>query len=99
MRAGNRETVRVLMRLIRDEPTIYEPGFGTIRHELWQFTFRYGGWAKEKRTRVMDRHLLPVTELHRWSWAWDPRLGGTEAGALPTKIAYDLPEIDLSGTW
>ncbi|MEE8451008.1 MAG: hypothetical protein V3R99_03805 [Thermoguttaceae bacterium] len=89
--AGDRQTVRVLMRLIRDKPTSYKPGLGTIRHEIWQFTYRYGGWAKEKRTRVMDRHLLPVSELQRWTWKWDPRLGGIEVKAMPMNIKYDLP--------
>jgi len=89
--AGDRQAVRVLVRLIRDKSTSYGPGLGTIRHELWQFTYRYGGWAKEKRTHVMDRHLLPVSELQRWTWRWDPRLGGIEMKGVPMKIEYVLP--------
>ena len=89
--AGEKQTVRVLMRLIRDKPISNKPGLGTIRHEIWQFTYRYGGWVKEKRTRVMDRHLLPVGELKRWTWTWDPRLGGIEVKDLPVKVEYDRP--------
>ncbi|MCR4415995.1 MAG: hypothetical protein NUV77_26565, partial [Thermoguttaceae bacterium] len=55
---GDEKTVRILMMLIRDKPTSYEgdfPGAATMRFEIWQYTYQYGGWAKEKRTRVMHR--------------------------------------------
>lgn len=88
---GDKTAVRVLMMLIRDQPTSYEPGVGTIRHEIWQYTYRYGGWQKEQRTQVMDRILLPVDELRRWTWLWDARLGGIEVKDSPVTIAYRLP--------
>ena len=55
---GDKKAVRVLVMLLRDKPTSYEgdfPGAATIRHEIWQYSWNYGGWQKEKRTKVMDR--------------------------------------------
>jgi hypothetical protein len=87
----NKKAVRVLVMLIRDQPTSYKPGLGTIRHEIWQYTWHYGGWEKEKRTKVLDRILLPVAELHQWTWLWDPKLGGIEVRNAPLAIHYELP--------
>jgi hypothetical protein len=88
---GDAKVVRVLVMLIRDKPTSYEPGAGTIRHEIWQYTWTYGGWEKQRRTRVMDRILLQVSELRRWTWLWDPRLGGIEVKGSPRALRYELP--------
>ncbi|NQU25145.1 MAG: hypothetical protein HQ567_27985 [Candidatus Nealsonbacteria bacterium] len=88
---GDKKAVRVLVMLIRDEPTSYKPGVGTIRHEIWQYTWNYGGWQKEKRTRVMDRILLQVSELRQWTWLWDARLGGIEVKDSPVTIKYEIP--------
>lgn len=95
---GNDEVVRVLVMLIRDLPTSYEadfPGAATIRHEIWQYTWAYGGWRKEKRTRVIDRCILHRDELRKWTWLWDPRLGGIEVKNKNDKITveYDFPNI------
>ncbi|MBN2477583.1 MAG: hypothetical protein JXB62_23450 [Pirellulales bacterium] len=89
--AGDGKVVRVLVMLIRDQPTSYTPGAGTIRHEIWQYTWKYGAWQKEKRTRVLDRLLLQVSALRRWTWLWDPTLGGIEVGRQPVAIKYQLP--------
>lgn len=89
---GNEKVVRVLVMLIRDKPTSYTPGTGTIRHEIWQYTWKYGGWQKERRTRVLDRLLMQVGELRRWTWLWDPKLGGIEVGSSPMTIRYELPD-------
>ena len=89
---GDKKVIRVLVQLIRDKPTSYTPGAGTMRHEIWQYTFKYGGWQKEKRTHVLDRILLPVAELRRWTWLWDARLGGIEVGSSPATIKYQLPK-------
>ena len=92
---GNEQVVRVLMMLVRDKPTSYEndsPGAATIRHELWQYTLRYGTWTKEKRTRVLDRILLPREELRQWTWLWDPALGGLVVKDTPLTISYTLPK-------
>ncbi len=93
--AGDEKTVRALVMLIRDKPTSYEaefPGAATIRHEIWQFAWRYGGWTKEKRTKLLDRVLLDRDELRKWTWLWDHRLGGVEVADRPVKIEYDLPD-------
>ena len=63
----------------------------TIRHEIWQYTNRYGGWAKEKKTKLLDRVLMPREELRRWTWIWTPQLGGVEVAAAPVTISYELP--------
>jgi hypothetical protein len=89
---GDKKAVRVLVMLIRDQPTSYKPGVGTIRHEIWQYTYKYGGWQKEKRTQVLDRILLPVEELRRWTWVWDASLGGIEVKSSPIMIKYQLPK-------
>jgi hypothetical protein len=91
---GDKKAIRVLMMLIRDKATSYEgemPGAATMRHEIWQYSWNYGGWQKEKRTKVMDRVILPRNELRKWTWLWDPKLGGVEVGGQPLRIKYDLP--------
>ena len=92
--AGDSKAVRVLVMLIRDKPTSYEsdsPGAATIRHEIWQFSWNYGGWEKERQTRILDRSLLGRDELRKWTWLWDPKLGGIEVGAEPVTIKYEMP--------
>jgi hypothetical protein len=90
---GDKKAIRVLVALIRDKPTSYEagsPGAATIRHEIWQYSWNYGGWQKEKRTKVLDRIILHRDELHKWTWLWDPKLGGVEVGVKPISIKYEL---------
>jgi hypothetical protein len=88
---GEKKVVRVLVQLIRDKPTSYTPGAGTMRHEIWQYTWNYGAWVKERRTRLLDRHLLQVSELRQWTWLWDPKLGGIEVKKAPLTVRYELP--------
>lgn len=90
--AGDQKVIRVLVQLIRDKPTSYTPGAGTMRHEIWQYTWNYGGWVKERRTRVLDRHLMQVSELRTWTWLWEPKLGGIQVERKPLVIRYDVPE-------
>jgi hypothetical protein len=93
--AGDAKQVRVLVQLVRAQETSYDAEYGTpvatIRHEVWQYTFRYGGWVKEKSTRVLDRILLPRAELRRWTWVWEPRLGGVEVADKAVTVTYRLP--------
>lgn len=94
--AGDDKQVRILMQLVRDKPTSYDGDFGapvaTVRHEVWQYTNNYGGWVKDRRTEVLDRILMAKSEFQRWTWVWEPRLGGIEVGSKPVHIAYELPE-------
>ena len=94
--AGDEKQVRILVQLVRDKPTSFDADFGapvaTVRHEVWQYTNNYGGWVKDRRTEVLDRILLARSELQRWTWVWEPRLGGIEVGTKPVTITYELPE-------
>jgi hypothetical protein len=92
---GTEKQVRVLVQKVRDRPTSFDAKFGepvaTIRHEIWQYTNRYGGWSKDKTTKVLDRILLARKELQRWTWVWEPKLGGIEVKEKPLKLSYQLP--------
>ncbi len=94
---GNNKVVRILMMLIRDKRTSYEghlKGAATMRFEIWEYTFKYGGWVKQRRTRVMHRVLLTRDELRRWTWLWDARLGAIQVGADDATIEYRFPPLD-----
>jgi hypothetical protein len=89
----DKNVIRVLVMLVRDKPTSYEgefPGAATIRHEVWQYDWNYGGWLKDKRTKVLDRILLRRGELRQWTWLWDAKLGGIKVEDQPVTIQYDL---------
>jgi hypothetical protein len=91
---GDKKAVRVLVMLIRDKPTSYEgesPGSATIRHEIWQYSWNYGAWQKEKRTKVMDRILLHRDQLRKWTWLWDPKLGGIDVKNRVVSVKCELP--------
>ena len=88
---GDDKAIRVLVMLLRDLPTSYTPGAGTMRFEIWQYTWNYGGWVKEKRTRVMHRVLLQVSELRQWTWVWEPALGGIQLAKEPVTVKYTFP--------
>jgi hypothetical protein len=94
---ANEKQVRLLVQLVRDLPTSYdgEAGFpvATIRHEAWQYTFHYGGWAKDRRTEVLDRVLIPRDQLARWAWVWDTKLGGIEIAEDARSISIALPSV------
>lgn len=93
---GDGRHVRVLVQLVRDQPTSYDAEYGTpaatIRHEVWQYTDHYGGWTRDRRTAVLDRILLPRSDLGRWTWVWEPKLGGIEVGETAVRVVYELPE-------
>ncbi|MBN1588801.1 MAG: hypothetical protein JW888_04735 [Pirellulales bacterium] len=89
---GNDRTARVLVMLIRDLPTSYVKGAGTLRFEIWQYTWNYGAWVKEKRTRVMHRLLLQVDQLRRWTWVWEPSLGAIDVNEKPVTVRYRMPK-------
>jgi hypothetical protein len=88
---GNKKFSRVLVQLIRDKPTSYTPGAGTMRHEIWQYDWLYGGWKKNKRTKVLDRILMQVADLRNWTWIWEPKLGMIEIKKRPLVLKYEIP--------
>lgn len=92
---GDKKAVRLLMMLLRDKVTSYEgevAGAATLRHEIWQYDWNYGGWVKNRRTRVLDRILMHRDELRKWTWLWDPKLGGVDIGNKPLTIHYRMPK-------
>lgn len=99
--AGNDKQIRVFMQLLRDEATSFDADFGrpvaTLRHEVWQYTNQYGGWVKEKRTRVFDRVLLARDDLRGWTWVWDPRLGSLDLGKDSLTTRYEWPSPEAKG--
>lgn len=91
---GDKKAVRILVMLIRDKVTSYESEFAgaaTMRHEIWQYDWNYGAWVKNRRTRVLDRVIMHRDELRKWTWLWDPKLGGIEVKKKPLAIDYSLP--------
>lgn len=95
--AGDDKTVRVFMQLLRDKPTSFDAQFGepvaTLRHEVWQYTNRFGAWSKEKRTRVFDRILMAKRELRQWTWVWEPKLGDIEVAEERVVVEYVVPKL------
>jgi len=92
---GNDKQIRVLVMLIRDKTTSYEadmPGASTMRFEIWQYDWQYGGWAKNKRTKVLHRVIMPLGQLRQWTWLWEPKLGGIEVGKSPVSVKYEVPK-------
>ena len=95
--SGDDKVIRVLVQLLRDKATSYDSQYGqqvaTLRHEVWQYTNRYGAWTKEKRTRVLDRILMGKRDLRQWAWVWIPELGGMDVPAKgATTVRYTIPK-------
>ena len=92
---GDKKAVRVLVMLIRDKPTSYEgdmPGAATIRHEIWQYSWQYGGWTKESRTRVLDRVHSASRRTPQVDLALGPKAGRDRDQEAPVSIEYALPQ-------
>jgi hypothetical protein len=94
--AGDEKQIRVFVQLLRDQPTSYDRQFGqqvaTLRHEVWQYTNYYGGWAKEKNVRIFDRILMPKRQLRAWTWIWEPKLGGILVDEGPVEVKFRIPD-------
>ena len=63
----------------------------TVRHEVWQYTYRYGGWVKDGRTKVLDRVLMaqqrvPAVDLGLGAQTGGDR-GGRQAGQGFLRVA------------
>jgi hypothetical protein len=39
----------------------------------------------------LDRVMLHRDELRKWTWLWEPKLGGIDVQDKPVTIKYDLP--------
>jgi hypothetical protein len=95
---GSEQHARVLMQLVRDEPTSFDTEFGapvaTVRYELWQFTNRFGSWSRERKSKILHRVLEPKERLTKRRWLWTSALGGIRiTGEAPDqKLTYRIPE-------
>ena len=95
---GQDEHVRVLMQLLRDQPTSFDTEYGapvaTVRYELWQFTNRFGTWSRDRKSKVLHRVLESKDKLTKRRWLWSSELGGfTITNESPQqKMMYHLPE-------
>ena len=87
------KTVRVLMRLIRDQETSLDMDSATYRIEIWQFDNKNGSFVKNKKTQVMHRILMPRDELNAWKWDWYPSLGNIDVTKNKT-IRITIRETD-----
>ncbi len=36
--------------------------------------------------------MLPRDELRKWTWLWDPALGGIDVKDQPLTIRYEMPK-------
>lgn len=99
---GDSGWARVLVELIRDEPTtlrVREPSM-IYRVEVWDFTRQFGTWRKafERARAVQYRALMPIVAFHKTTVVFDPRLGGFH----PTRqqpaitVRYTLPDVMTS---
>jgi len=79
---GAGERARVLVKLVRTEPTSYDGEFGepvaVFRWEVWEFRRRTGSWVKEGAPRVLRRFLVPRRRSNELRWEFLPELGGIE---------------------
>jgi hypothetical protein len=96
--AGNKEKVRVLMQLLRDEKTSFDKQFGapvaTLRYEVWQFTNHLGGWTRDRHSKVLHRILDARAKVRKRTWLWDRKLGGLRLTRerSSVKLEYRIPE-------
>ncbi len=100
--AADKKQFRILMQLVRDKATSFDADFGapvaTVRHEVWQYTFNYGGWVKERKTAVLDRIIMAKADFHKWTWLWDPKLGNVQVSSKPVQVEYRVPSESEPGT-
>ncbi|MBS0266866.1 MAG: hypothetical protein JSS02_33375 [Planctomycetes bacterium] len=102
---GNDEHARVLVQLVRDEPTSLDAEFGapvaSVRYELWQFTNRFGTWSRDRKSKILHRVLEAKAQLHKRRWLWTNTLGGIRltADRLVQRVTFQIPErwTDLPG--
>lgn len=82
--SGSGDRARILVRLVRTEPTSYDGEFGEpvaiSRWEIWEFRKRTGSWVKEG-AKVLRRFLVPKRKLGELRWDFLPSLGGVDVAA------------------
>lgn len=90
---GDEEQVRVLVQLLRDERTSFDGMFGepvaTLRYEIWQYDNQFGGWVKERQTRLLHRLIDGKSRMRKRTWLWDPKLGGLELREPGDRVQLD----------
>lgn len=96
--AGDEQQVRVLMQLLRDRATSFDAQFGapvaTLRYEVWQFSNNFGGWTRDRHSKVLHRVLDAKSRVLKQTWLWDPSLGGVEVSRAGTAtLEYAVPSL------
>lgn len=96
--AGGDKQVRVLMQLLRDDKTSFDAQFGapvaTLRYEIWQFTNNFGGWTRDRHSKVLHRILDAKANVRKQTWLWDHKLGGLKITRSKDTLTltYRIPE-------
>lgn len=85
--------IRALVLLLRDIGQTLDSTSATMRFEIWEFEDRTGGYVKQKRTHLLERLIMPLQELRRWTWLWDPALGNINVEKTgTTTVEYSIPD-------
>ena len=67
--------------------------FVVWRAELWHYIKLYGTWRREDDPKVLRRFMIDRTDFSRWTWNFEPGLGGIDLGRAETRrIEFELPE-------
>lgn len=96
--AGGEDQVRVLMQLLRDDKTSFDQQFGapvaTLRYEIWQFNNNFGGWTRDKHSKVLHRILDAKSNVRKKEWLWVRELGGhtLREDDSSIQLKYRLPK-------
>jgi len=87
---GDDRVVRVLVMLLRDLPTSYTKGAGTLRFEIWQYTASYGPGSRSGAlgscTACCCGRRNAALDL-----VWAPALGAVEVKEEPVTVRYRVP--------
>jgi hypothetical protein len=101
--AGNGEQATALVELLRTRPDHYDLGKGqknyTWRVEIWRYEKKFGAWHQDDRRQVLRRFKTPVEEFDKWTWVFEPALGGIDLkkGEARRDVVYAVPEkLDAS---
>ncbi len=94
---GNGKCATALVELLRTGKTSFdkkarEP-FVVWRVELWFYRKLYGTWRREDDAKVLRRFMVGLDDWKKWTWNFEPALGGIDVKAGETKrFEFELPD-------